>query len=51
MELCALHQIMLNVANPEESFKILLVYLCFVHDLFNEFVSYTMYSIERYVDW
>jgi len=29
---------------------ILLVRLCFVHDLLSEVVSYTMYSIEQYVD-
>ena len=35
----------------KKAYKILLVCLCFFHDLFSEFVSYKMYSIERYVDW
>ena len=51
LELCALLQIMLNRATHEESLhNFALVCLCFVYDLFSEAVSYTMYSIERYVD-
>jgi len=34
----------------KNAYIILLVCLCFVDDLLSEVVSYTMYSIERYVD-
>jgi len=33
-----------------KDYVILLVCLCFVHDLLSEVVSYTVYSVERYVD-